>query len=75
MVSTVADGYDRMAEVKSFDESKAGVKEVVDSGITEIPRIFHAPPHFLKDGSPYSPDDPNFEFPIIDLSMVHDPIK
>ncbi|CAN1311995.1 1-aminocyclopropane-1-carboxylate oxidase homolog 1 [Linum perenne] len=75
MVSTVADDYDRMAELKSFDESKAGVKGVVDSGIKEIPRIFHAPPHFLKDGSPYSSDDPNFKFPIIDLSMVHDPIK
>ncbi|CAN1151796.1 1-aminocyclopropane-1-carboxylate oxidase homolog 1 [Linum perenne] len=68
MVSTVADGYDRMAELKSFDESKAGVKGLVDSGIKEIPRIFHAPPHFLKD-------DPNFKFPIIDLAMVHDPIK
>ncbi|CAN1312113.1 1-aminocyclopropane-1-carboxylate oxidase homolog 1 [Linum perenne] len=71
-----------MAELKAFDESKAGVKGLVDSGIKEIPRIFHAPPHFLKDGSPFSPDDPNFKFPIIDLSMVlidlamvHDPIK
>ncbi|CAN1795959.1 1-aminocyclopropane-1-carboxylate oxidase homolog 1 [Linum perenne] len=64
-----------MAELKSFDESKAGVKGLVDSGIKEIPRIFHAPPHFLKDGSPFSPDDPNFKFPIIDLAMVHDPIK
>ncbi|CAN1151701.1 1-aminocyclopropane-1-carboxylate oxidase homolog 1 [Linum perenne] len=79
MVSTVLDvcsgGYDRIAELKSFEESKAGVKGVVDSGIKEIPRIFHAPPHFLKDGSPFSPDDPNFKFPIIDLAMVHDPIK
>ncbi|CAN1151781.1 1-aminocyclopropane-1-carboxylate oxidase homolog 1 [Linum perenne] len=79
MVSTVLDvcsgGYDRMAELKAFDESKAGVKGLVDSGIKEIPRIFHAPPHFLKDGSPFSPDDPNFKFPIIDLSMVHDPVK
>ncbi|CAN1312122.1 1-aminocyclopropane-1-carboxylate oxidase homolog 1 [Linum perenne] len=57
-----------MAELKAFDESKAGVKGLVDSGIKEIPRIFHAPPHFLKD-------DPNFKFPIIDLSMVHDPVK
>ncbi|CAN1312110.1 1-aminocyclopropane-1-carboxylate oxidase homolog 1 [Linum perenne] len=64
-----------MAELKAFDESKAGVKGLVDSGIKEIPRIFHAPPHFLKDGSPFSPDDPNFKFPIIDLSMVHDPVK
>ncbi|CAN1796043.1 1-aminocyclopropane-1-carboxylate oxidase homolog 1 [Linum perenne] len=57
-----------MAELKSFDESKAGVKGLVDSGIKEIPRIFHAPPHFMDN-------DPNYKFPIIDLAMVHDPIK
>ncbi|CAN1796048.1 1-aminocyclopropane-1-carboxylate oxidase homolog 1 [Linum perenne] len=64
-----------MAELKSFDESKAGVKGLVDSGIKEIPRIFHAPPHFMDKGSPFSPNDPNYKFPIIDLAMVHDPIK
>ncbi|CAN1311992.1 1-aminocyclopropane-1-carboxylate oxidase homolog 1 [Linum perenne] len=63
-----------MAELKSFDESKAGVKGVVDSGIKEIPRIFHAPPHFLKDGSPYS-SDPDYILPTIDLAAVHDPVK
>ncbi|CAN1312051.1 1-aminocyclopropane-1-carboxylate oxidase homolog 1 [Linum perenne] len=80
MVSTVVDvssgGYDRMAELKSFDESKAGVKGLADSGIKEIPRIFHAPPQFLESGTPYSPNDPNFIFPVIDLAGVHqDPVK
>ncbi|XP_071732513.1 1-aminocyclopropane-1-carboxylate oxidase homolog 1-like [Rutidosis leptorrhynchoides] len=36
--------YDRKAELKSFDETKTGVKGLVDSGITHIPRIFHRPP-------------------------------
>ncbi|CAN1796024.1 1-aminocyclopropane-1-carboxylate oxidase homolog 1 [Linum perenne] len=75
MVDVCSGGYDRMAELKSFDESKAGVKGLVDSGIKEIPRIFHAPPHFMDKGSPFSPNDPNYKFPIIDLAMVHDPIK
>ncbi|CAN1151745.1 1-aminocyclopropane-1-carboxylate oxidase homolog 1 [Linum perenne] len=77
MVATTvaAEGYDRMAELKAFDESKAGVKGLVDSGITEIPKIFHAPQRFLDKGSPFSPDDPDYIFPIIDLSMVHDPTK
>lgn len=52
MVETNTDGavaakfeaeYDRASELKAFDETKAGVKGLVDSGVTEIPRIFHHP--------------------------------
>jgi hypothetical protein len=32
--------YDRMSELKAFDESKAGVKGLADAGVTKIPRIF-----------------------------------
>ncbi|KAB2092617.1 hypothetical protein ES319_A02G042000v1 [Gossypium barbadense] len=32
--------YDRESEVKAFDDTKAGVKGIVDSGVTQIPRIF-----------------------------------
>ncbi|CAN1796102.1 1-aminocyclopropane-1-carboxylate oxidase homolog 1 [Linum perenne] len=64
-----------MAELKAFDATKAGVRGLVDSGVKEVPRIFHAPPHFMDNGPAFSPDDPNFKFPIIDLAMVHDPIK
>lgn len=32
--------YDRVAELKAFDDTKAGVKGLVDSGITKVPRIF-----------------------------------
>ncbi|KAK7345790.1 hypothetical protein VNO77_16401 [Canavalia gladiata] len=34
------EGYDRAKEVKEFDETKAGVKGLLDSGIVKIPRIF-----------------------------------
>ncbi|CAN1312078.1 1-aminocyclopropane-1-carboxylate oxidase homolog 1 [Linum perenne] len=67
-----------MAELKAFDATKAGVRGLVDSGVKEVPRIFHAPPHFMDNGPAFSPDDPNFKFPIIDLAMVHavhDPAK
>ncbi|XP_057431741.1 1-aminocyclopropane-1-carboxylate oxidase homolog 1-like [Lotus japonicus] len=37
--------YDREAEVKAFDDSKAGVKGLVECGITKIPRMFHANKH------------------------------
>ncbi|KAJ4822666.1 hypothetical protein Tsubulata_039463, partial [Turnera subulata] len=32
--------YDRKAELKAFDDSKAGVKGLVDAGIAKVPRIF-----------------------------------
>nr|KAJ0218680.1 hypothetical protein LSAT_V11C300149650 [Lactuca sativa] len=35
--------YDRKAELIAFDETKSGVKGLVDAGITEVPRIFRLP--------------------------------
>ncbi|XP_055960741.1 1-aminocyclopropane-1-carboxylate oxidase homolog 1-like isoform X2 [Mercurialis annua] len=32
--------YDRQTELKEFDDTKSGVKGLVDAGITKIPRIF-----------------------------------
>lgn len=36
----MAEEYDRRRELKEFDDSKAGVKGLVDSKIQKIPRIF-----------------------------------
>ncbi|KAK8504593.1 hypothetical protein V6N12_017135 [Hibiscus sabdariffa] len=41
--------YDRAAEIKRFDESKMGVKGLVDSGLTTIPPIFIHPTDTLSD--------------------------
>ncbi|KAG5588128.1 hypothetical protein H5410_048562 [Solanum commersonii] len=35
--------YDRSKEIKAFDDTKAGVKGLVDDGIVEIPRMFIRP--------------------------------
>ncbi|PWA94844.1 2-oxoglutarate (2OG) and Fe(II)-dependent oxygenase superfamily protein (mitochondrion) [Artemisia annua] len=35
--------YERKAELKAFDDTKKGVKGLVDAGITNVPRIFHVP--------------------------------
>lgn len=32
--------YDRLAALKAFDETKSGVKGLVDAGVKEIPRFF-----------------------------------
>lgn len=58
--------YDRLKELKQFDDSKIGVKGLVDSGINSIPRFFHHPPDTLLKPIPDS--RPQFSVPIIDLS-------
>ncbi|AES62052.2 1-aminocyclopropane-1-carboxylate oxidase homolog 1 [Medicago truncatula] len=51
--SSTTSTYNRIAEVKAFDESKAGVKGLVESGtcVTKIPRMFHFPKSSLKNNT------------------------
>ncbi|MQL92350.1 hypothetical protein Taro_024973 [Colocasia esculenta] len=62
-------GYDRTKEVKEFDESKLGVKGLVDAGVTTIPRIFHYPASdvttVLHDNATF----PSLAIPTVDLSL------
>ncbi|MCI36330.1 1-aminocyclopropane-1-carboxylate oxidase-like protein, partial [Trifolium medium] len=60
---------DRLKAVKQFDETKAGVKGLIDSGIKTIPSIFIHPPETLSDLVPGSEPEP--EIPTIDLSHLH----
>ncbi|XP_048333193.2 1-aminocyclopropane-1-carboxylate oxidase homolog 1-like [Ziziphus jujuba] len=62
--------YDRASEVKAFDETKAGVKGLVDTGITQIPRIFHRLPNEQFYESSVPEGDPRFSIPVIDLIGV-----
>lgn len=61
--------YDRLKAVKEFDETKAGVKGLIDSGIKTIPSFFIHPPETLSDLAPGSGPEP--EIPTIDLSAIH----
>lgn len=64
--------YDRLKELKEFDESKIGVKGLSDSGIKTIPDFFKHPPQTLPDlKSKFS--QANTNIPIIDLSNVNSP--
>lgn len=64
----------RKAELQAFDETKAGVKGLVDAGITEVPRIFRKLPDNLNQSNDSNTD--NLVFPIIDLDGVkNDPRK
>ncbi|PKU83425.1 1-aminocyclopropane-1-carboxylate oxidase homolog 1-like isoform X1 [Dendrobium catenatum] len=57
--------YDRKSEIKAFDDTKAGVKGLVDAGVTEIPRFFHRLPDANDGPDPTSVTHP--EIPVIDL--------
>ncbi|KAE8734138.1 1-aminocyclopropane-1-carboxylate oxidase-like protein 1 [Hibiscus syriacus] len=61
-------GYNRTSELKAFDDTKAGVKGLVDGGITKVPQIFHQPPGKLKK-IPVS-NDSQFSIPVIALEGV-----
>ncbi|KAJ0261407.1 Non-hem dioxygenase N-terminal domain-containing protein [Hirschfeldia incana] len=60
--------FDPYMERKAFDETKEGVKGLVDAKITEVPRIFHVPKDSLTGKKPSVLD---LEIPTIDFACVH----
>ncbi|KAK6911341.1 Isopenicillin N synthase-like, Fe(2+) 2OG dioxygenase domain [Dillenia turbinata] len=61
--------YDRARQIKAFDDSKAGVKGLLDAGIQEIPQFFVMPPEeicYKKSGSNLQKP----QIPIIDLKDI-----
>ncbi|KAM0883536.1 hypothetical protein ACQ4PT_031580 [Festuca glaucescens] len=60
----MASDHERLRALKAFDETKAGVKGLVDAGVTAVPSIFHHPPEPLPvDAEPH-----HFAIPVIDLA-------
>ncbi|KAH7655956.1 Iron/ascorbate family oxidoreductases protein, partial [Dioscorea alata] len=55
---------DRVTALKEFDDTKTGVKGLVDSGITSLPAIFHHPNICLS-----IPSATHLSIPIVDLSF------
>ncbi|KAI3997780.1 hypothetical protein MKX01_007667 [Papaver californicum] len=63
--------YDRFKELKAFEESKAGVKGLVDAGIVKIPRMFIRPlDELTEDLDLTEHENSNFEIPVIDFKSV-----
>nr|CAD1818968.1 unnamed protein product [Ananas comosus var. bracteatus] len=54
---------ERLAELRAFDATKAGVKGLVDAGITSIPRFFVHPDLDRTPGA-------NLQVPVVDLGGV-----
>ncbi|KAF8006385.1 hypothetical protein BT93_K0629 [Corymbia citriodora subsp. variegata] len=63
--------YDRAKELQEFNETKAGVKGLVDAGVTKIPRIFIHPPENLR-GLSSNTNGTGLQVPIVDLRGCRD---
>ncbi|KAK7344603.1 hypothetical protein VNO77_14395 [Canavalia gladiata] len=61
---------ERAKELKAFDDTKLGVKGLVDAGITKIPRIFYHPPDNYKKASDLGYK--GYTIPTIDLKSIHE---
>lgn len=68
-------GYDRMGEMKKFDETKMGVKGLSDAGITTIPEFFVQPPETLADLKNSALFCSDVNIPVIDLSGFNSPTQ
>ncbi|KAM5553407.1 hypothetical protein ABKV19_025559 [Rosa sericea] len=71
----VQTNYDRKTELKAFDDTKEGVKGLVDAGVTEIPRIFHHPPDEYSIHDFSDPEETQYSIPVIDLEGLFDSTK
>ncbi|KAM3705346.1 hypothetical protein ACJW30_03G075100 [Castanea mollissima] len=63
--------YDREKELKDFDDTKAGVKGLVDTGIVKIPQMFVIPTNELSSETSYS-GSTHLHIPVIDLKDIHE---
>lgn len=61
--------YDRRTELQEFDDTKAGVKGLAESGLQKIPRIFINEEFVLERESISS--KPEFSIPVIDLGCLN----
>ncbi|KAJ6336978.1 hypothetical protein OIU76_006779 [Salix suchowensis] len=59
--------YDKAKEVEAFSETKAGVKGLVDSGVTKIPRFFVHPPENVQNPSSETINDIGLQIPVVDF--------
>lgn len=65
----------RLNDLKSFEDTKAGVQGLVQNGVVTVPQIFIRPPDELAEEEKYSRGTSTSQIPVIDLSGLLDPKK
>ncbi|KAJ6323812.1 hypothetical protein OIU76_011164 [Salix suchowensis] len=74
-ISAQETSYDRRSELEAFDETKAGVKGLVDAGVSKVPQIFIHPSESSGDRTLSTGKNPVI-IPVIDLEAIDkDPVK
>ncbi|KAB2619862.1 1-aminocyclopropane-1-carboxylate oxidase 1-like [Pyrus ussuriensis x Pyrus communis] len=69
--TAMGDNYgDRRSELKAFDDTKAGVKGLLDAGFTKIPRIFYCPSRHDHE-TEAAGEKAMLSIPVIDLQGIH----
>lgn len=64
--------FDQKSELNVFDDTKAGVKGLVDAGITKVLRIFiNNHPQFTEQGSCHG-NSAALQVPVINLEGITD---
>lgn len=71
--SGVGQRYDRIEMLKAFDETKAGVKGLTDSGLLKLPKIFVRPSEELAEEAKH--EKAQARVPVIDLSGINDAVS
>ncbi|KAG9141398.1 hypothetical protein Leryth_001854 [Lithospermum erythrorhizon] len=69
MGSATVPPYDRVKDLKEFDETKAGVKGLVDAGVVKVPKIF-IHDHFVSELSSSKSNPQLFNIPTIDFQEI-----
>ncbi|XP_007035066.2 PREDICTED: 1-aminocyclopropane-1-carboxylate oxidase homolog 1 [Theobroma cacao] len=64
--------YDRKSELRAFDDTKAGVKGLVDCGMAKVPRIFIHEEYKLERNRNQDAGNSNIGIPIIDLTGINE---
>ncbi|KAF7120882.1 hypothetical protein RHSIM_Rhsim13G0100700 [Rhododendron simsii] len=64
----IEENYNREEELKAFDDSKAGVRGLIDAGVAKVPKIFIRPPDELAEEFDRNKSD--LQIPIIDVSAI-----
>ena len=71
-VTVTTTSSDRLAQLRAFDDTKAGVKGLVDAGISTIPSIFIHPLSPSLCPAPYKPNSSiiSTSIPVINLGRI-----
>ncbi|KAL3626409.1 hypothetical protein CASFOL_029958 [Castilleja foliolosa] len=66
------DAAERVEMLRAFDETNAGVKGLIDSGLQKVPKIFVRPSDELAQELTYQKTQ--IQVPVIDLSEIQTPV-